>query len=200
LDNNNQTTKLLIGVAIALCVYSLINVSVLAQNVTNSSTAEELPTGQDSVPVENTDTGQTQQVAPADAVQSLLTTIFTVAVPAIIGLITAVVAIIKTFSKDKKVNEALDTAVVAAKYIDTMAPKIQEQYVTSGAFKTAFQMLMNSLPAEQRTEIEKQIVQNVPPIDKKVQATSAQINKLRHELPKKAIADNDPSIGTLDRS
>ena len=107
---------------------------------------------------------------------------------------------IKSFTKDKKVNEALDTAVVAAKYIDTMAPKIQEQYVTSGSFKTAFEMLMRTLPPDQKKVIEEQIVRNVPPTDQKVQAIIAQMNKLRSQLPQKAIADNDPSIGNLDKS
>jgi hypothetical protein len=140
------------------------------------------------------------QAAPAESINSLLTTIFTVAVPAITGLVVAIVAIIKTFSKDKKVNEALDIATVAAKYVDTFAPKIQEQYVTSGAFKTAFGMLMNSLPAEQKNAIEEEIIKNVPPTDLKVQAASAQINKLRDQLPKQARAGSDPSIGNLDKS
>lgn len=204
--------KILLGIAIALSAYAAIygGVSyVIAQETTrNTTTTEEeqavepeiVGTGQEAVPVITANGSVVAQAAPADAISSLLTTIFTVAVPAITGLVVAVVAIIRSFSKDKKVNEALDIAVVAAKYADTLAPKIQEQYVTSGAFKTAFGMLMNSLPADQKKAIEEEIIRNVPPADAKVQAISLQVNKLRSELPKKAIADNDKSIGRLDHS
>ena len=204
-----EKIKLLLGIAVALSVYAIINGAVYAQEATVNTTttteeqnvpAEVVGTGQESIPVITANGSDVVQAAPADSINSLLTTIFTVAVPAITGLIVGIVAIIRTFSKDKKVNEALDVAVVAAKYIDTMAPKIQEQYVTSGAFKTGFEMLMNSLPAEQKAAIEAEIVSKVPPLDKKLQAASAQINKLRSELPPKAIADNDKSIGNLDKS
>lgn len=204
-----EKIKLLLGIAVALSVYALINAAVYAQEATVNTTTtteeqevqpETVGTGQEAIPVITANGSDVAQAAPAESVNSLLTTIFTVAVPAIVGLITAVIAIIRSFSKDKKVNEALDIAVIAAKYADTLAPKIQEQYVTSGAFKTAFGMLMNSLPPDQKARIEEEIVRNVPPLDKKVQAVSAQANKLRSELPSKAIADNDKSIGNLDKS
>jgi hypothetical protein len=200
----------LLAISIALSVYVVIYGSVTyAQETTVNTTTttqeqevkpEIVGTGQEAVPVITANGSEVAQAAPAEAVNSLLTTIFTVAVPAITGLIVAVVAMIKSFTRDKKVNQALDTAVVAAKYVDTMAPKIQEQYVTSGSFKTAFEMLMRTLPPDQKKAIEEEIVRNVPPADQKVQATIAQINKLRSQLPAKAIADNDKSIGNLDKS
>lgn len=202
-----DSIKLLLGIAIALCVFSITSAIAQETTVNTTTTTEEqeaepetVATGQEAVPVITANGSNVAEVAPADAIQSLLTTIFTVAVPAIIGLITAIVAIVRTFSKDKKVNEALDTAVVAAKYIDTMAPKIQEQYVTSGAFKTAFQMLMNSLPEDQRKGIEQEIINKVPPVDARAKAAAAQIDQLRSQLPKAGIADNDKSLGDLERS
>ena len=204
-----NNTKSLLAISIALSLYVVIYGVVYAQETTVNTTTttqeqevkpEIVGTGQEAVPVITANGSQVAQAAPAEAVNSLLTTIFTIAIPAVIGLITGVIGLIKTFTKDKKVNEALDTAVVAAKYIDTMAPKIQDQYVTSGSFKTAFEMLIRTLPADQKKEIEEQIVRNVPPTDQKVQAIIAQMNKLRSQLPQKAIADNDKSIGNLDKS
>ena len=136
--------KLLCIIAIALSAYAAINGVVYAQETTVNTTTttekqeiepETVGTGQESVPVITADGNNIEQAAPADAIDSLLGTIFTVAIPAITGLIVAIVAMLKSFTRDKKVNEALDTAVVAAKYVDTMAPKVQEQYVTSEAFK-----------------------------------------------------------------
>ena len=204
-----KDTNLLLAIALLLSSYVVIYGVVYAQETTVNTTTttqeqdvspEIVGTGQEAVPVITANGTEVAQAAPAEAINSLLTTIFTVAIPAITGLVVAIVAMLKSFTKDKKVNEALDTAVVAAKYIDTMAPKIQEQYVTSGSFKTAFEMLMRTLPAEQKKVIEEQIVRNVAPTDQKVQAIIAQMNKLRSQLPQKAIADNDHSIGNLDKS
>lgn len=205
----NQT-NLLLAIALALSTYVLIYGSVTyAQETTvnTTTTTEEqevspeiVGTGQEAVPVITANGSEVAQAAPAQAVNSLLNTIFTVAVPAITGLVVAIVAMIKSFTKDKKVNEALDTALVAAKYADTLAPKIQEQYVTSGAFKTAFEMLMRTLPPDQKKTIEEEIVRNVPPADQKVQAIIAQMNRLKSQLPAKAIADNDKTLGNLDKS
>jgi hypothetical protein len=204
-----EKIKLLLGIAVALSVYAIINGAVYAQEATVNTTTtteeqdvqpETVGTGQEAVPVITANGSNVAQAAPAESINSLLTTIFTVAVPAVTGLVIAIISIVRTFSKDKKVNEALDIATVAAKYADTLAPKIQEQYVTSGAFKTAFGMLMNSLPVEQKKAIEEEIIRNVPPIDAKVQAVSAQANLLRSQLPKKATADSDPAIGRLDKS
>ena len=204
-----KDTNLLLAIALLLSSYVLIYGVVYAQETTVNTTTttqeqdvspEIVGTGQEAVPVITANGTDVAQAAPAEAINSLLTTIFTVAIPAITGLVVAIVAMLKSFTKDKKVNEALDTAVVAAKYIDTMAPKIQEQYVTSGSFKTAFEMLMRTLPPDQEKVIEEQIIRNVAPADQKVQAIIAQMNKLRSQLPQKAIADNDPSIGNLDKS
>ena len=204
-----KDTNLLLAIALLLSSYVVIYGVVYAQETTVNTTTttqeqevkpEIVGTGQEAVPVITANGSDVAQAAPAEAINSLLTTIFTVAIPAITGLVVAIVAMLKSFTKDKKVNEALDTAVVAAKYIDTMAPKIQEQYVTSGSFKTAFEMLMRTLPPDQKKVIEEQIVRNVPPTDQKVQAIIAQMNKLRSQLPQKAIADNDKSIGNLDKS
>ena len=204
-----KDTNLLLAIALLLSDYVLIYGVVYAQETTVNTTTttqeqdvspEIVGTGQEAVPVITANGTDVAQAAPAEAINSLLTTIFTVAIPAITGLVVAIVAMLKSFTKDKKVNEALDTAVVAAKYIDTMAPKIQEQYVTSGSFKTAFEMLMRTLPPDQKKVIEEQIVRNVAPADQKIQAIIAQMNKLRSQLPQKAIADNDPSIGNLDKS
>jgi hypothetical protein len=200
---------ILLAIALALSCYVVIYGVVYAQETTVNTTTttqeqevkpEIVGTGQEAVPVITANGSQVAQAAPAEAVNSLLTTIFTVAIPAITGLIIAIFTLIKSFSKDKKANEGYDIAIAAAKYVDTMAPKIQEQYVTSGTFKTGFEMLMKTLPADQKKVIEDEILRNVPPIDQKVQATSAQINKLRSQLPQKAIADNDKSIGNLDKS
>ena len=152
-------TNLLLAIALLLSNYVVIYGVVYAQETTVNTTTttqeqdvspEIVGTGQEAVPVITANGTEVAQAAPAEAINSLLTTIFTVAIPAITGLVVAVVAMIKSFTKDKKVNEALDTAVVAAKYIDTMAPKIQEQYVTSGSFKTAFEMLMRTLTARSK--------------------------------------------------
>ena len=91
-------------------------------------------------------------------------------------------------------------ALVGAKYVDTMAPKIQDQYVATGGLKTAIELMMKTLPPDQKKAIEEEIIRNVPPAQAKIEATSAQINKLRSQLPQKAIADNDKSIGDLDKS
>lgn len=200
-----MTTKLL-AIAILLAAFSVTYAA--AQNATNSTlqnteTAQNpnpVATGQEAVPVITANGTEVAEADPAEAIGSLLNTIFTVAIPAITGLVVAIVAFIKSFTKDKKVNEALDTAITAAKYADTLGPKIQEQYVTSGAFKTAFEMLMRSLPPDQKAKIEEQIVRNVPPADLKVQAIIAQMKQLKSQLPAKAIADNDKSLGNLDKS
>jgi hypothetical protein len=206
---NHRDTQLLSAIALALSAYVFIYGVALAQETTVNTTTttkeqevkpEIVGTGQEAVPVITANGSEVAQAAPAEAVNSLLNTIFTVAIPAITGLIIALVSLFKSFTKDKKVNEALDTAVVAAKYIDTMAPKIQEQYVTSGGFKSAFELLMKTLPPDQKKAIEEEIVRNVPPATAKIEATSAQINRLRSQLPQKAIADNDKSIGNLDKS
>jgi hypothetical protein len=204
-----KDTKLLCIIALVLSSYAVIYGAVYAQETTVNTTTttqeqevapEIVGTGQEAVPVITANGSEVAQAAPAEAVNSLLNTIFTVAVPAITGLVVAVVAMIKSFTKDKKVNEALDIAVAGAKYVDTMAPKIQEQYVTSGGFKTAFELLIKTLPPDQKKAIEEEIIRHVPPAQAKIEATSAQINKLRSQLPQKAIADNDKSIGDLDKS
>ena len=207
---DNIKVKTLLTLAIALSIYSLVNAAVtFAQETTvnTTTTTEEqdvspeiVGTGQEAVPVITANGTDIAQAAPAEAVNSLLTTIFTVAIPAITGLVVAVVAMIKSFTKDKKVNQALDTALVGAKYVDTMAPKIQEQYVATGGLKTAFELLIKTLPPDQKKAIEEEIIRNVPPAQAKIEATSAQINKLRSQLPQKAIADNDKSLGNLDKS
>ena len=61
-------------------------------------------------------------------------------------------------------------------------------------------MLMRSLPPDQKKAIEEEIIRNVPPVDAKIEAISAQISKLRSQLPQKAIANNDRSLGDLDKS
>ena len=201
----NQT--ILLAIALALSLYVIVSAQAQETTVNTTTTTQEqevapeiVGTGQEAVPVITANGSEVAQAAPAEAVNSLLNTIFTVAIPAITGLVVAVVAMIKSFTKDKKVNEALDIAVAGAKYVDTMAPKIQEQYVTSGGFKTAFELLIKTLPPDQKKAIEEEIIRNVPPAQAKIEATSAQINKLRSQLPQKAIADNDKSIGDLDKS
>jgi hypothetical protein len=203
--------KLLCIIALVLSSYAVIYGAAyaLAQETTVNTTTttqeqevkpEIVGTGQQAVPVITANGSDVVQAAPAEAINSLLTTIFTVAIPAITGLIIALVTLFKSFSKDKKVNEALDMALVGAKYVDTMAPKIQDQYVATGGLKTAIELMMKTLPADQKKAIEEEIIRHVPPAQAKIEATSAQINKLRSQLPQKAIADNDKSIGDLDKS
>ena len=198
--------KLLCIIALVRSSYAVIYGAAYAQETTvnTTTTTEEqdvspeiVGTGQEAIPVITGNGTDVAQAAPAEAVNSLLTTIFTVAIPAITGLIVAVVAMFKSFTKDKKVNQALDTALVGAKYVDTMAPKIQEQYVATGGLKTAFELLIKTLPPDQKKAIEEEIIRNVPPAQAKIEATSAQINKLRSQLPQKAIADNDKIIGRI---
>ena len=187
-------TKVLLTLAIALSIYSLVNAVTYAQETTVNTTTttqeqdvspEVVGTGQEAIPVITSNGTDVAQAAPAEAINSLLTTIFTVAVPAISGLVVAIVAMIKSFTKDKKINQALDTAVVAAKYADTLAPKIQEQYVSSGAFRTAFELLLKTLPPDQKKTIEEEIVRNVPPAGQKVEAIVAQIHKLQSQIQAK---------------
>ena len=206
-----KDTKLLCIIALVLSSYAVIYGAVYAQaqettvNTTTTTQEQEVKpeivgTGQEAVPVITANGSQVAQAAPAEAVNSLLTTIFTVAIPAITGLIIALVTLFKSFTKDKKVNEALDMALVGAKYVDTMAPKIQDQYVATGGLKTAIELLIKTLPPDQKKAIEEEIIRHVPPAQAKIEATSAQINKLRSQLPKRAIADNDRSLGDLDKS
>jgi hypothetical protein len=201
--------KLLCIIALVLSSYAVIYGAVYAQETTVNTTTttqeqevkpEIVGTGQQAVPVITANGSDVVQAAPAEAINSLLTTIFTVAIPAITGLIIALVTLFKSFSKDKKVNEALDMALVGAKYVDTMAPKIQDQYVATGGLKTAIELMMKTLPPDQKKAIEEEIIRHVPPAQAKIEATSAQINKLRSQLPKRAIADNDRSLGDLDKS
>jgi hypothetical protein len=201
--------KLLCIIALVLSSYAVIYGAAYAQETTVNTTTttqeqevtpEIVGTGQEAVPVITANGSQVAQAAPAEAINSLLTTIFTVAIPAITGLIIALVTLFKSFSKDKKVNEALDMALVGAKYVDTMAPKIQDQYVATGGLKTAIELMMKTLPPDQKKAIEEEIIRHVPPAQAKIEATSAQINKLRSQLPKRAIADNDRSLGDLDKS
>jgi hypothetical protein len=201
--------KLLCIIALVLSSYAVIYGAVYAQETTVNTTTttqeqevkpEIVGTGQQAVPVITANGSDVVQAAPAEAINSLLTTIFTVAIPAITGLIIALVTLFKSFTKDKKVNEALDMALVGAKYVDTMAPKIQDQYVATGGLKTAIELMMKTLPPDQKKAIEEEIIRYVPPAQAKIEATSAQINKLRSQLPQKAIADNDKSIGDLDKS
>jgi hypothetical protein len=201
--------KLLCIIALVLSSYAVIYGAVYAQETTVNTTTttqeqevkpEIVGTGQQAVPVITANGSDVVQAAPAEAINSLLTTIFTVAIPAITGLIIALVTLFKSFTKDKKVNEALDMALVGAKYVDTMAPKIQDQYVATGGLKTAIELMMKTLPPDQKKAIEEEIIRHVPPAQAKIEATSAQINKLRSQLPQKAIADNDKSIGDLDKS
>ena len=112
---------ILLAIALALSSYVVIYAQAQETTVNTTTTTQEqdvspeiVGTGQEAVPVITANGTEVAQAAPADAINSLLTTIFTVAIPAITGLVVAVVAMIKSFSKDKKVNEALDTAVVAS--------------------------------------------------------------------------------------
>ena len=209
-----MNTKILLGIAIALSAYAVINGSisyVIAQETTRNTTtteeeqnvkAETVATGQEAVPVITANGSVVAQAAPADAVNSLLTTIFTIAVPAITGLVIAVVSMVKSFSKDKKVQTNADEIINVAKYIDTFAPKVNEQYVTSGAFKTGFNIIADALD-DVKPGTKSKIagaLESVPDIEKKIQAGSLQLNKLRSQLPAPAKADNDPSIGNLDKS
>jgi hypothetical protein len=170
--------KLLCIIALVLSSYAVIYGAVYAQETT----------------VNTTTTTQEQEVKPEIVGTGQQ------AIPAITGLIIALVTLFKSFTKDKKVNEALDMALVGAKYVDTMAPKIQDQYVATGGLKTAIELMMKTLPPDQKKAIEEEIIRYVPPAQAKIEATSAQINKLRSQLPQKAIADNDKSIGDLDKS
>jgi hypothetical protein len=196
--------KIFASIAIALSAFAMVN--AYAQNVTINQTIPPTPepvaTGQDAVPAV-TANGSVVEVAPADSIDSLLTTIFTVAIPAVIGLATAIAAIVRSFAKDKKSQDALDTAIAGFKYADTLSKKVYDNYVASGASKTASQMIIDRLEPDQKAVLQEQ-TNKIPDVQKKLEALTAQINKLKSELPDRtkisAIADNDKSLGQLDKS
>lgn len=198
--------KLFASIGITLSLFAIYNAYAQAQNITLNQTIPPTPepvgTGQDAVPAV-TANGTVVQVAPADAIDDLLNTIFTVAIPAIIGLATAIAAIVRSFAKDKKSQDALDTAIAGFKYADTLAAKVHDNYVASGASKTASNMIIDRLQPDQKAALQEQ-TNKIPDVEKKLEALSAQMNKLRSELPVRtktiAIADNDPSLGQLDKS
>jgi hypothetical protein len=198
--------KIFASIAIALSAFALVNVYAQSQNVTLNQTIPPTPepvaTGQDAVPAV-TANGSVVEVAPADAINSLLNTVFTVAIPAVIALATAIAAILRSFAKDKKSQDALDTAIAGFKYADTLAAKVHDNYIASGAAKTTANLVIDRLDPQQKAVLQEQ-TNKIPNVEKKIEALSAQINKLKDELPKsthdKAIANNDKSLGQLDKS
>lgn len=155
--------------------------------------AEEAWTGQDSVPVVTANGTQVAQAAPAESINTLLTTIFVVAIPAVTGLIAVIANIIKGRSTNKHVQENAQGIIDSVKYIDTIAPKIHEQYVASGATKQALDIVIQRLSPEDQGRV-KQVTDKIPDADKKIQELSAQLQEFRARLPAEAKADNDTAI------
>lgn len=179
---------------------SLYTIHTFAQNITESDTPQELPTGQDSVTVE-TPQGQVVQAAPADAIVSLINTLVATTIPGIIALGLAILNSVRGRSSNSKLNDGIETAIAAFKYADTLNKKIADNYVSNGVAKTVLEVGINNLPQEQQAALQKE-TNKIPEAQGKLEALNAQVQKLTAALPARtkaaAIADNDPTLAKLD--
>jgi predicted PurR-regulated permease PerM len=90
---------------------------------------EQLPTGQKSVPVISHTTNGTiiEQAAPADAIMTLVNTLFAIALPAVSGFILAVVAAIKGFRSNKKLERKVDLLINKIARLESDSDQDQDQ-------------------------------------------------------------------------
>lgn len=190
-------TEIIFVIAIALCTFSIANaVAQLNETEQIIQNPGEVATGQESVPVITANGTEVAEVAPAAAIESLSNSIFTVGIPAITGLIIAVVGLLRILPLSKRASQALDTVENGVKYVDTMAPKIKDDYITSGALKAGIELVASKLTPEDQAEFKK-LMAPVAGIDAKVRETSAQIDDFRGRLPSRMKADNDEDIPRL---
>jgi hypothetical protein len=179
---------------------SLYTIHTFAQNITESDTPQDLPTGQESITVE-TQQGETVQAAPAEAIISLVNTLIATTIPGVIALILAILNQVRGRSKDTRINEGIETAIAAFKLGDTLRQKIADNYISTGAAKTGLELVINTLTPEQKAELQKQ-TEKIPDAQDKLKALDAQFRKITSQLPTRtkvqAIADNDKELGELD--
>jgi hypothetical protein len=142
-------------------------------------------------------TNTTAVVTPPDFIDRIIelsNTMLIVGIPAVIGLITAVASIIKTFSNSKKVDGAMDMGINGGKTAITFGQKVTENINEFVPFVKAIYEL---LPEEKKRELEQRGL-TVEYLDKRAKTSLAQINKLKGALPKKVDPDLDDTLPRED--
>jgi hypothetical protein len=153
---------------------------------------QDLPTGQESVPVITANNTDLAQVAPAEAVTSLLNWITISFIPAIIGLILAVTSIVKLLPMSKNTKAGIEKGEKALVYVDTLAPKVSKQLFQNGASTTAIKLILNELESVKpgtKAKIEPMLAK-ASDIEAEGRETEAQINMLKSQLQSTEKADN----------
>ena len=142
-------------------------------------------------------TNTTAVVTPPDFIDRIIelsNTMLIVGIPAVIGVITAVASIIKTFSNSKKVDDAMDIGINGGKTAITFGQKVTENINEFVPFVKAIYEL---LPEEKKRELEQRGL-TVEYLDKRAKTSLAQINKLKGALSKKVDPDLDDTLPRED--
>lgn len=153
---------------------------------------QDLPTGQESVPVITANNTDLAQVAPAEAVTSLLNWITISFIPAIIGLILAVTTLLKLLPMSKNTKAGIEKGEKALVYVDTLAPKISKQLFQNGASTTAINLILNELESVKpgtKAKIEP-LLSRASDIEADGREAEAQIKMLKSQLGQTEKADN----------
>jgi len=201
----DKLTILICALSIALGV-SLINSYYVVDSMSQMNESEvamqeileekgepqDLPTGQESVPVITANNTDLAQVAPAEAVTSLLNWITISFIPAIIGLILAVTTLLKLLPMSKNTKAGIEKGEKALVYVDTLAPKVSKQLFQNGASTTAIKLILDQLEEVKpgsKAKIEPMLAR-ASDIEAEGRETEAQIKMLKSQLQSTEKADN----------
>jgi hypothetical protein len=206
--NKDKTITLMIcGLSIAF-VASLVNAYYVVDTLSQTNETEvaiqevleeegepqDLPTGQESVPVITANNTDLAQVAPAEAVTSLLNWITISFIPAIIGLILAITTLLKVLPMSKQTKAGIEKGEKALVYVDTLAPKVAKQLFQSGASTTAINLILDQLEEVKpgtKAKIEPKLAKAAD-IEAEGREAEAQIKKLKSQLTTTEKADSTP--------
>jgi uncharacterized protein YjgD (DUF1641 family) len=166
--NNNQTTKLLIGIATALAVFSLIDASAQIDEVTVpavNGTPVEVPTA-------------------AQAAEN--------ATYSIIGLITAIIAIIGLIVKSGILDSILSakrkTQILGGS--EAVLVALQKALENKILIRKSYEIAFSSAPEDKKSEYAK-LIQNM---DEQIKATTAQIQFYSDHFPMKVNPDSNRAL------
>jgi hypothetical protein len=202
----DKLTIMICALSIALGV-SLINSYYVVDSLSQTNETEvalqevleekgepqDLPTGQESVPVITANNTDLAQVAPAEAVTSLLNWITISFIPAIIGLILAVTTLLKLLPMSKKTKAGIEKGEKALVYVDTLAPKVSKQFFANGASTNAIELILNQLDQVKpgsKAEIEKVMKYKAQELEAQGRESEEQIKQLKQKLTATEKADN----------
>lgn len=166
-----------------------------ANQTTNSNVS--LPTGGEGIPVTTANGTDIAEAAPAESIIDLFNYIIVVAVPAVLGLIGAIITFLRITGLGKKYSKQLDAAEAGIKMADMYGPKIKQNIVDSGLGVKGIEFVVNRLEEMRpgtKAEFESQVNENLPEIKSRVVEITEQTKQLHDRIPLEYRADSDKKL------